>query len=721
MKKLLLLLIFAGLAITFANAAFVPTASVLYNIKQTNSSLVIGSISNAPCLQIVNMQKGQAFKFIPVPGLVDTYYLKNEDENYLNKVSNVSGDYWSVTYEKTTNGTNSEWVIEGEPTAFRLKLTNNSLYLASDNTTNGSGIYCDKAADHVNGIFALAEAEVIYESFEIAEKNMVIGVEKDHQSYPINITTGGIYENIYAKATTGFSLNKGTFTPEEVTAATGKIVIRISATAAIGTEGKVYFALGTGVEELIFDSISIMSVAKYQRNFIINTGDKNMVIGNHSTVDAPALALNTGDITQKFIIKPVNPSLNDSLYYIIQDGDYKMMIKQVTSNWNVVFGVPSDEAKWKIVPQGDGTSAIYNVVTNKALGTDGITAGSRLYDDKTFSPAPTASPYCEWKIVDAESAEIPIIFTASDNNYVLEIEKDFQSHPIAITTSGIKENFYATADNGFNLDKTTFSTDDVLNGKGKVTLRVSTSSAIGTHGSVIFSRGTGAAAVNMDTVMVTAVANYPRYYIENKSANGLVIGNDSTGVYPALAVNTGNITQKFIFRPVNQGVNDSLFFIVQDGDYKMMKKSPANGYDVIFGIPSNEAKWKINTQSDGSYSVITNTVTGKDLGSDTTSVSSRLWDDKTFFPNPATKPYCEWKLNSVISSLSKLETTELVATYSGEFVNIHGTKSGEKVSVFNLYGQMVKQITAHSDMTSISLKSGMYLIRVNDKTLKVVR
>lgn len=721
MKKLLLLFIFAGLAFTFANAAFVPNADVLYNIKQTNSGLVIGSISNSPCLQIINQQKGQAFKFIPVQGLVDTYYLKNEDENYLNKVSNVSGDYWSVTYEKATNGTNSEWVIEGDPTAFRLKLTNNSLYLASDTTTNGAGIYCDKTADHVNGIFTVEVATVIYETFDIAEKNMVIGVEKDHQSYPINITTGGIFENIYAKATTGFSLNKGTFTPEEVTAASGKIVIRISSTAAIGTEGKVYFALGTGAEEMIFDSISIISIAKYQRNFIINTGDKNMVIGKHPTVDAPALTLNTDDITQKFILKPVNPSLNDSLYYIIQDGDYKMIIKQVTSNWNVVFGVPSDEAKWKIVPQGDGTSAIYNFITKKALGTDGITAESRLYDDKTFTPAPTAKPYCEWKIVDAESAAIPIIFTVSDNNFVLEIEKDFQSHPITITTSGIKENFYATADNGFNLDKTTFTTDDVLSSKGSVVLRVSTSSAIGTHGSVIFSRGTGAAAVNMDTVMVTAVAKYPRYYIENKSTNGLVIGNDSTGVYPALAINTGHLSHKFILRPVNQGVIDSLFFIVQDGDYKMMKKSPANGYDVIFGTPSNEAKWKINHQDGGAYSIITNTVTGKDLGSDTTTVSSRLWDDKTFFPNPATKPYCEWKFVNVITSLNNLETSELVATYSGEFVYIHGTKSGERVSVFNLYGQMVKQITALSDMTSINLKSGMYLIRVNDKTLKVVK
>lgn len=719
MKKLLLLITFVGMAITFANAAFVPNASELYNIKQTNSGLVIGAISNVPCLQTINQRKSQAFKFIPVPGLVDTYYLKNEDENYLNKVSN--GDYWSVTYEKTTTGTNSEWIIEGESTAFRLKLTNNSLYLASDNTTNGAGIYCDKSADHVNGVFELTKAEVIYEFFEIAEKDMVIGVEKDHQSYPINFTTGGVFETIYARATTGFSLNKGSFTQEEVSAAGGKLSVRVSSTAAVGTEGKVYFTLDTGPNELIFDSISVVSVAKYKRNFIINTGDKSMVIGNHSTAAAPALTVNIDAISQKFIIQPVNPLLNDSLYYIIQDGDYRMMIKEVSSNWSTVFGVLSDEAKWKIVPQGDGTSAIYNFVTKKALGTDGITADSRLYDDKVFSPAPTAKPYCEWIIVDAESSAVPIIFTVSDNNYVLEIEKDFQSHPIYITTSGIKENFYATADNGFNLDKTTFSTDDVLSGKGSVTLRVSTSSAIGTHGSVIFSKGTGAAAVNLDTVMVTSVAKYPRYYIENKSANGLVIGNDSTGVYPALAVNNGDVSTKFIIRPVNQGVNDNLFFIIQDGNYKMMKKSPANSWDVLYGTPSEEAKWIITTQEDGSYSVITNSVTVKDLGTDDITVSSRLWDDKIFFPNPATKPFCEWKLNSIISSLNKLETTELIATYSGEFVNIHGTKSGDKVSVINLFGQMVKEITAQSDLTSINLKSGMYLIRVNDKTLKVVR
>jgi len=675
------------------------------------------------CLQTINQKPVQAFSFIPVAGLTDTYYLKNEDGNYLNKQTAVTWDYYSVAYEPAINGTNSEWVIEGDESGFRLRLTDNvgyNDYLASDNITSGSGIYCDKTADNVNGLFILEEASIIREFFEIAEKDLVLEVEKDFQSYPINISTGGIGENLYATATNGFSIDKNTITPEDVINGSGKVQIRISSTAAIGTEGKVYFSIGAGEEGSIFDSISMTSVAKQTRYFIENASDSTLVIGNYSIAAAPALTINTGDISQKFLLRLVHPALNDSLYYLIQDGDYRMIVKDITSNWQTLFGAPTDEAIWKITTQENGiTCSITNIVTGKVLGTDAISADSRLYDDKTFTASPTAAPYCEWKIIDVETAVIPELFNLSDNDLILEIE-DFQSYPVIITTSGIKETIHAAVSTGFSIDKNSFTPEEILNDSGEVKVRISTAAATGTNGSVVFSKGTGVNEVPLDTVSVTSVVKYQRYFIENKSTEGLVIGFDSTLTYPALATNTGNISQKFLLRPANPSVNDSLFYIIQDGEYQMMKKSPSNAWDVIFGVPANEAIWKISNQESGN-SRISNFVTGKDLGTDTTLVSSRLWDDKVFLPSPAFKPYCEWKFNAVGTGIKKVEGSSLFATVSDQFVNIHGTSTGDKVEVYNLYGQLVQKLTAESSITSINLKSGVYLVKVNAETLKVVK
>lgn len=716
MKKIYIVLI---LLVTAFNsfAAFVPDPSKLYNIKQTNSGLVIGALENTPCLQTVNQRKSQAFSFIPVAGLTDTYYLRNEDGKYLNKVSTVSWDYWSVTYEDAPTGNNSEWVIQGEITGFRLMLTNNSKYLASDNTTNGAGIYCDKLVDNPNGLFALEEATVIYEVFEVAEKNMELNVEKDYLPYPINITTSGIFENIYASATTGFTMDKTTITPEEVTAGAGKVVVKVSSTAPAGTKGKVYFSIGFGDELVVFDSVAIKSVEKQVRYFILNGGDTSKVIGNHSTENAPALQVNTEDVSQMFILREVNPGVNDSLYYVIQDGSYKMIMKELSSAWNVVYGAPCDEAKWKITKETATESSLINVVTGKYLGADGLSPDSRLYDDKALVAAPTEKPYTLWRIVNTATVVVPERFELSDNNYTLDVETGFQSCPVTIISSGIKQDINVAVSNGFTIDKTVVTPKELKDNGGKFNVRISTKSATGTTGTVIFSKGT----TPIDTVNVKAVNVTNRYSIENRSAAGLALGNHSKVNAPALAVKTDDVSQKFILRSVNPGVNDSLYYIIQDGDYKFMKKSPDNGWDVIFGSQSDEAKWRLNHQEGGAYTIITNVLTGKDVGTDDVIADSRLWDDKTFVASPTAKPYCEWKFTEIPMALERTNTNTLKAFVTGNFVNIKGTVAGENVLVYNIYGQKVMQVKAESDLTAFSINNGIYIIKVKDSVLKIVK
>src|SRR5574344_180132 len=158
MKKPLLLLLLLLVGIYQVQATFVPTPGAKYNIVQHASKRVIGADGTQPCVQDINNRPNQSFEFVAVSGLTDTYYLVNEDGNYLNKLSTNA---WTTVFEAAPNGQNSEWVVVGEQDTFRLQLTVNSKYMASDETGTGSALYCDKAVDNERGTFTVQEAVVV--------------------------------------------------------------------------------------------------------------------------------------------------------------------------------------------------------------------------------------------------------------------------------------------------------------------------------------------------------------------------------------------------------------------------------------------------------------------------------------------------------------------------------------------------------------------------------
>lgn len=718
MKKLYILLCLLVAAFS-AQATFVPNSSLLYNIIQTSSNLTLGVVGTQPLVQTANSRTSQAFQFLPVAGKTDTYYIQNQDGQYLNKKTTVDWDYWDVIYETAINGANSEWTITGEAASFRLMCGANSLYLASDAVTNGSPLYCDKAVDNVNGTFTVIEAVVIREVFEISDRNLGIEVEKDVQPYPVTITSTGVYENVYAKATTGFTLSKTTLTPEEFLANGGKLKIEVSTTAAPGTKGFVYFAVGTGDQETVFDTLWVTSVAKQKRYYIRNTSTDGLVIGNHSTLDVPALTDNLGATSQKFILRPVHPSVNDSLYYLIQDVTYRMIIKAFSSPWDVEFSNSCNESMWKLTPETNGTCYFTNFVTGKVLGTDGITADSRLYDDKSFTPAPTAKPFCEWKLIDTDSLSVFGVFRIAEKNQVIAIEKDFQSYPINITTTGVKETITATATTGYSLDKSSFTTEEVLLAAGKLKVRISSNAPLGTLGQVFFSRASS--SIPFDTLTLTTVAVLPRYYIMNTSSNALVIGSDSTNTVPALTENKTEISQKFIVRPLHAAINDSLYYLVQDGEYRFLAKDKSNAWSTTFAaIASDESTWKIIPMPNGTVA-IENFVTKLALGSDALTVNSWLWDDKTFTAAPTAAPFCEWMLVDMNgSAVKEVHGSDLNVIAKDGNVLVQGVQESQHIRVYNLYGQMIFDRKADSNTVSIKLNPGFYLIQVGTKTTKVI-
>jgi hypothetical protein len=131
---------------------FIPESGAKYYIVATGTSLAIGGLPTVqPNVNNVGKLASQRFEFIPVSGLTDTYYLKNDTAYYLGK---WSGNAWSTTYTTTTNGTSSEWVIDGTvASSIRLKV-NASGYIGYNSATDRP-LWCDKNNTFATGVFKL--------------------------------------------------------------------------------------------------------------------------------------------------------------------------------------------------------------------------------------------------------------------------------------------------------------------------------------------------------------------------------------------------------------------------------------------------------------------------------------------------------------------------------------------------------------------------------------
>lgn len=74
-----------------------------------------------------------------------------------------------------------------------------------------------------------------------------------------------------------------------------------------------------------------------------------------------------------------------------------------------------------------------------------------------------------------------------------------------------------------------------------------------------------------------------------------------------------------------------------------------------------------------------------------------------------------------ISTSINANVSEKVLVYVDKnYIYVNGAQQGTLILVYNVGGQLVKQIAANSSQISIALKSGAYLVKVNDKIMKVV-
>lgn len=762
MKKLfsLICLLIAFSSVYAQN--FVPTAGEYYNIIQTSSNLVVGPTlsggfsTTQPSVVTLTNQRSQAFQFVPVEGKADTYYLLNNEGMYLNMLSGVDWNTWTTIFEAAPNALYSEWVISGaDADNIRLMLNQNSKYLASDGITSGSSLYCDKGVDSANGLFKLSVATIDNKPvFTLLEKNIVIEIEKELQPYPLYVVASGQNYDIKVTPSTGFYVEKTTFTPADFTNASGKLKIDIHATTAnIGDTGKVVFSYALAGTTYKLDSVQVTPVANYERYYFKNK-TSGLVVGNHTTAVAPALTTQVAeDYTQYFILRPVHKGVNDSLFYIIQDGEYRMVRKTATSGWDTEFGFSGDEAIWKITPQANGANSIINFVTGKALGTDDIIVDSRLYDDKTFSVDPVAKPYCEW-LFESVSEGLD--------------ETNSELVSVSLSAGLLSQNFNAAT-----------TTYDILApiDLENITITATSKSSVATinNNSAQLSATSPSAVISCVSANGLSTTNYTFNYSELGFADWAARGETNAAkskpsqwgwkcanITWASANSTTAGTARYIDNPANYYyLGDTLNVGVLADTVKYKGRVMYVRWDgtvTTTGVYSYPVKLSAGVKYifKGKYawnSVVPTEVTaatftfGINSVADNTGLPEATFDyqvestdllhlhDASFDFTPSVTGIYYFTVQNnaaILGALADLSITtatalpnntdnSIFATVNEQGVMLCGTTAGDAIKVYNVNGQLQKQLTAPSNVTSLNLKSGIYVIKVNSTVIKIVK
>lgn len=786
MKKLFIsLCLFLAMSSVYAQT-FVPDPTKVYNIVEAGSQMVVGAPpvgATQPILTVLKNSEDQAFNFIPT-GAPNTYNILSVANMYLAYQSTTSWDHWSCSLDAALNGTYSEWVIVGtDSTGIRLynnfKLTDPTAgqggpendYLGSDGTSDGSGLYCNKSSTQWSGVYELKVATIDETpKFHVSDK-VVIEIEKG-TPYPIFISASKQTYNIDATISAGFTLydvpnnytpvNKLTFAPTDFTSNSGTISFPIQeSTAAVGDSGKVVFSYTSGGVTHNIDSIKIRSVVPYDRVIIKNNASKFVIASDHSNSATPMLdTLTVDNGSEYFYLRPVHKNVNDSLYFIIQDGDYKAFMKDISSGYKTTFGILEDSLSvWKITPLANGVKKITNMglASPNDLGTDGVTLGNGVWLNKTFKANPNSGPYCEWSILSAATALdisssvlasvslssgfLDKNFDGATTSYIVKVPVDVDSVQITGTTlatistittnpvelyantpavlSVVSQDLTSTTNYNFSLAKNDFTTW-AANGSTTVTpkqygwkcRKPDNQNNDHTNWDI-------ANTNNSDACMYfDNPANYSYNGVAGWTGRALLMYWDGN----VTDVNSVKADTVYSF-PVSLESGKPYKFV---GQYAWSSVAPVDS----LGTPlSSTFTFGINTQSDNkgtSVASLDSIVQPTDL--------MNFHDVALNFTAPASGVYYLTIKNNVaikaaianlsISSLNGINNPvsgSVYATVSNQTINVHGTLAGDAVKVYNISGQLVKQLTANSDITSINLNSGVYLIKVNANVLKVVK
>ena len=622
-------------------------------------------------------------------------------------------------------------------------------YNFDDNTTT------DKTSNGFNGVAyggSLKDPNVPV--ITLSEKALVLEIEKDFQPHPLYITCENPTNNIVVTTTAGYSIDKATFTPTDFINGAKKVKVVIDApTANVGDTGKVYISYTMGGVNYKFDSVRVTPVAAYDR-YVFTHKPSGLVIGNHTTLSVPALeVLNENiDAAQLYLLRPVNPGVTDSLYYMVQDGDYRMLRKS-SNDWDTEFGSPSNEAIWKFYPQSNGTTRIINMVRNamstsqNSLGATALVADTRLSENNVFNVDATSSPYCEWFIQNYLSLLDPAeshILSVSLSQGLLSTNFDpnvttydvlVPADATGIIVTGTPKTKLATiTNNGSTLTPGTPLVLSCVSGNNSSTTNYTFKTvALGfsdwaARGETAVSRSVpsqwGWKCPNVNWVSANSTAAGTVRYIDNP------VGYFTTGATADPIPYTGRIMYTRWDGTIGASSVYSFPMIITTGkNYTLTGKYAWNSV-IPIDVTSTHLIFGINTAADNTgtyFAQVDSVVNSTDL--------LHLHSFTSHFTVPATGLYyftiqsnqaimgavADLVLSDAVTAIDNTHSQRVFATPDNQFVSIHGTVPGDKVRVYTLSGQMIKQLVAGSDITRIELNSGIYLIKVNEIVLKVTK
>lgn len=231
-------------------------------------------------------------------------------------------------------------------------------------------------------------------NLSVFEQN--IEVEKNGNTYPLNVlSVNNTVDSVYVIPSKGFTVSKNNYAASDFV--NGSLSINVGSTALAGTSGTLILK---GTNSVVFDTVNVSAVVPYTR-YYIRQNTSNLLLSNLSGGSAPVIRDSLGLVSQKFFFRKVNvsPASSVDTVYIVQDSLYRVMRKSTANAWSTDFGVPSANSKWIKKYLGNGLFSLINTVTNLALGSDLLTSGSGLYDNKTW----VAGGNTEWKIISTTS------------------------------------------------------------------------------------------------------------------------------------------------------------------------------------------------------------------------------------------------------------------------------------------------------------------------------
>ncbi|MFT3752043.1 MAG: hypothetical protein QM800_03935 [Paludibacter sp.] len=220
-----------------------------------------------------------------------------------------------------------------------------------------------------------------------------IEIEDNGKSYPLAISSvNNTVDSLYVYGTNGFAVAKRGYASSDFV--NNNLSVDVTATAALGESGKLIFK---DPQNVLIDSITVKKVAPYTR-YYIRQNTSQLVFGSTSAA-YPVLTTQSGLNSQKFIFRKVNvnPASTIDTVYIVQDSLYRALRKSSANAWDTELGAPSANSKWVVQSQGNNIVSLLNTVTGKVIGTDALTANSRMYTDKTW----VAGNNTEWVLADA--------------------------------------------------------------------------------------------------------------------------------------------------------------------------------------------------------------------------------------------------------------------------------------------------------------------------------